>query len=284
MLQTTLAYKYVLTSAILAFVNYYAPRLNLPFETPLKEGEIQHIGVSRPECDKAMTIYGGGLRVNNYSIGFNDGFYNSKYAEFTGRFAITKLEDDGMKSLGIPLLHLRESSSSLMERASRMPYTVATNDLYHIATNYLAALEIGVESFKKTNQFKISLEPFHSDRGLVPNPFLDVYWGKTNPALDIRDSGAHGMGFEVSAVSGQLLEMNVGMASGCKGLPLLKLEEFPKLLAITDEEFLKMSDSERTNLLYRFGNNYLFPPQTAATSQLSTAKPTNGIPTPAKSP
>ena len=274
-LHTTLAYKFVLTAAIYAFANHYAPRLNLPFETPLKESQLQHPArAGGAECDPIMTRYGGGLRVNGYSIGFDDGFYHSGYSEFDGLFTITKLEDDGMKSFGIPMLHLHESSSSLMERASQMPYTVTTNDLARIATNYLTALEIDVSSFEKKNQLKIDLEPFHSNRGLVPDPILQVYWGKPNSSHSIRDTGTNGMGFEISAVSGELLEMNVGNASGCKGLPLLKLDEFPKLLAITDEEFLKMSDTERTNLLYRFANNYLFPPP-ARTSQFSMRQTTN---------
>lgn len=87
MLQTPLAYKFVMT-AMVAFVNHYAPRLNLPFNVPLKGPEIQRLGVTPPECDKIMTMCGGGMRINNYSIGFQDGFLNNEYAHFTGYFVI----------------------------------------------------------------------------------------------------------------------------------------------------------------------------------------------------
>jgi hypothetical protein len=66
--------------------------------------------------------------------------------------------------------------------------------------------------------------------------------------------------FEISAVSGELLELNAGNASGCKGLPLIK--DLDKLLAISDEEFMKYSDTERSYLVARFVN---LPSQMIAT-------------------
>lgn len=155
MLHTPLAHEYVMTVAMIAFVNHYAPRLNLPVTLPLKEPEINRIGFTHPECDKVMTRYDGGMRIDHYSIGFKDGFINSKYAHFNGLFAITKLEDDGMTSFGIPLLHPPESSISLMERASRMKYTVSTNGLGRIATNYLTALDIDVKTIETKNTLTI---------------------------------------------------------------------------------------------------------------------------------
>jgi len=85
---------------------------------------------------------------------------------------------------------------------------------------------------------------------------MSIYWG--NPEL--RDPGSNGVAFEISAISGELLEMNVGNASGCKGLPLI--HDLDKLLAISDEEFLKYSDAERSNLVTRFVN---LPSQMIAT-------------------
>jgi len=54
-----------------------------------------------------------------------------------------------------------------------------------------------------------------------------------------------------SAVSGELLELNMGTATTCK-LPLIK--DLSKLLAIPDDEFLKYSDTERSNLVVRFSD------------------------------
>ena len=229
---------------MIGFVNNYAPRLNLPFDVPLKEHEIQGLSVTPP--NKTLPLYDGGIQVRNYSFGFTDGHINSPYWRFTGYFSVTKLEDDRMKSFGILLLHPRESSSSLMERASRMKYTISTNDLYTIATNGLTALDIDQRTIETKNPLKVEQPLFHSDRGLVPSPLMYAYWGKHA----LRDPGSNGVAFEISAVSGELLEMNVGNASGCKGLPLIKDPD--KLLAISDEEFLKYSDVERSNLVVKF--------------------------------
>jgi hypothetical protein len=73
-----------------------------------------------------------------------------------------------------------------------------------------------------------------------------AYWG----APQLRDPGSNGFAFQSSAVNGELLELNVGNASTCKGLPLIR--DLNKLLVIRDEEFLKYSAGERRNLLTRF--------------------------------
>jgi hypothetical protein len=267
-----LAYKFVLTTAIVAFLNHYSGKLNLPFRLPLDKVEMERIKVAAPEDKTTIVLYSGGIRFSNYSVGFGDGYiYDPQRQPFASHLVITRLESDGMTSFGIPLLHSNEWANDLMERASRMPYTVTTNDLYQLATNYAMALEIDLKNLILKNPLTVEPGVFQSSRGPVPSPLMSVYWGNRL----LRDPGINGFAFEISAVSGQLLEMNVGNACGCKGLPLLKLEEFSKLLAITDEEFLKMSDTERTNLLYNFANNYLFPPPPGWTTQVTSPVPTN---------
>ena len=273
MLQTIpLAYKFVMSSLIVAFINHYASRMNMPFSTPLNaEQQAEHVGIQPPQCDAIVTLYGGGYREKNYSFGFGFGECTNIFAPFTAYFSITKLEDDGMASFGIPLLYPHESSNSLMERASRMKYKIEdTNTLYFIATNYLNALEIDIKKLEAKHPHGIDKGPFHSNRGLVASPLVLIYWGKR----DVRDPGADGIAMEFSAVSGELLELGVGTSTGCQ-LPLIK--NLDKLLAISDEEFLKMSDAEHTTLLYRFANNNLFPPPQTATNQVQLNLTTNRI-------
>jgi hypothetical protein len=246
MLQTTLAYKYVMTMAMVAFVNHYAPRLNLPIDVPIKDSDIHKLECAPPECSTNMTIFSGGFQIGKYSFGFQDGFIKSSYGLYTPYCVIVELEDDGLTSFGIPLLYPRESSVSVTERASRMKYTVKTNDLYRIATNYLVALEIDQKTFEKSRPFTILPNIYHSPQGLVPSPIMVACWGE--PAL--RDPGSNGFAFKISSVTGELLEMNVGNASTCKGLPLIK--DLDKLLAISDEEFLKMSPLEKSNPIVQF--------------------------------
>ena len=258
MIHASLATKYVFTAAMIAFINHYAPRLHLPLDVPIKQSDIKHLYPPVASVLKGKEDYGDRMVIKNYSISIGDGCLD-----------LVKVEDDGMQSFGIPMEHLRESSGSLMERASRMKYTVSTNDFYAIGTNYLVAMEIDVKNLEKShppNWVKHLI--FHSDRGLVPSPLLSVHWEQTHFVSD--DPGA--VSLQISAVSGELLEFVVGTKSGCKGLPLINNLE--KLLAITDEEFLKMSATERTNLLYRFANNYLFPPP-ATTNQVLMRQATN---------
>lgn len=240
---TPLAYKYVMYVAMIAFVNYYAPKLKLPFNVPLHNGEFR-LGVRAPEFDKVVTLYGGGIYVKNYSLGFSDGSLNNK--PFLSFFGITKLEADGMASFGIPLLHPHESSNSLMERASRMKYIINTNNLYRIGKSYLVALDIDSKNIGTNCFLSVSQGIFHSNRGLVPSPLMNIYW-KTSM---LRNPGPDGVACSFSAVSGDLLEMNAGNACGCKGLPLIK--DFDKLITISDEEFLRYSELDRSNLVTRF--------------------------------
>ena len=65
---TPLAYKYVLYVATIAFVNYYAPRLKMPFQVPLHKEEVR-LRVRPPMVDQALTLYGCGIHVNNYFWG-----------------------------------------------------------------------------------------------------------------------------------------------------------------------------------------------------------------------
>jgi hypothetical protein len=238
-----LAYKYVMYVAMVAFINCYAPKLNLPLKVPLQEQQVKP-GIQPPIITKTLMLYGGGIRVKNYALGFSGGMLDNE--PFVSAFRITKLEDDGMASFGIPLLHLHEASNSLMERASRMKYTISTNDLYRIGTNYLMALDIDPKNMETNGTLSVSQGIFHSNRGLVPSPLMDIFW-KTSK---LRDPGTNGMACMLSAVSGELLEMSVGNNCGCKGLPLIK--DFKKLVAIPDEEFLKYSELDRSNLLARF--------------------------------
>jgi hypothetical protein len=160
MLQVPLAYKYVMTAAMIAFINHYAPRLNIPVDVPLKKQEIQRLRVAPPECNDRVTDYSGGILVSNYAFAFSDGFINSHWSHFTGYFTVTKLENDGMASFGVPPLESNEGGNSLMERASRMEYTITTNNVYRMATNYLVALEIDQEIFEKKTHSLLNKESF----------------------------------------------------------------------------------------------------------------------------
>ena len=151
MIQASLATKYVFTAAMIAFINHYAPPLHLPLDIPIKQKEIQSLHPPAAFVTQGKETYADLIRINNYSFSFG-----------SDSLDLMKLEEDGMQSFGILMERLGESSNSLMERASRMKYTVSTNDLYAIGTNYLAALEIDVPALEKNHP---ALQPKRQNGG-----------------------------------------------------------------------------------------------------------------------
>ena len=86
-----------------------------------------------------MQMFGGRIQVKNYSFTLSDRICH-----------VMNSADDGYASFGMPLEHPHEASNSLMERASLMKYTVSTNDIYRMATNWLVALHIDVAKMEKS--------------------------------------------------------------------------------------------------------------------------------------
>jgi hypothetical protein len=232
-----LAYKYVIIMILMAKVNYYAPRMHLPIDIPVREEDIRSIVLSTPK----MGIDGGCLQVKNYRFTFGD-------SRFFGKsIIIVSVDQYGKRSFGIPI-ESRESSVSAMERASQMKYLVNTNDIYRMATNWLVAMDIDVEKMEKVKSPAVDKYPiFHSSRGDVPNPILNVEWSSGE---------AHDMGrvvVVISAVTGELLELRNTHGSFNKNTTSF-IKDSEKLAAISDEEFLKYSTLERSNLLVRFAD------------------------------
>lgn len=240
-MQIPLAYKFVVITAMMSQVNYYAPRLHLPIDVPIKEQDIRSLIAAPPPSHNGR--YGARLQVKNYSFTFTE-----------RSFSIFNLAEDGLQSFGIPTMKPRESSKDLLERASKMKYTVSTNDTYRMATNWLVALDIDLAKLEKVNPPCVNKYPiFHSDRGLVPSPLLIVEWKNTNaPGYDPTE-----VMVEISAVSGELLQLTDGGFFSKREQPLIK--DLDKLLAISDEEFLKYSLLERSNLVSRFSAIYYYP-------------------------
>lgn len=242
MFQTPIAYKFVFILAMMSQVDYYAPRLHLPVDVPIKGQDIQYLFVMTPTMSGSSRLVGGCIQVNYYSFTCDD------------RLDIMrKLERDGLQSFGIPV-DFGESSKSVMERASRMKYVVNTNDVYRLATNWLVAFDIDVEALERVNPPCVNRFPtFKSLRGPVPSPLLTVEWRQ--PQLEGYDPTE--VSVEISAVSGEVLKFtdSNGLFSKRKQ-PVVR--DLDTLLAIPDQEFLKYSTLERSNLLVRFAGIHRF--------------------------
>jgi len=88
---------------------------------------------------------------------------------------------------------------------------------------------------------------YYSPHGPVPSPLLSVDWKSTNSTeYDLKQ-----VGIEISAVSGELLHFTDDGYTFTKRKQPLGVD-LKALKAIRDDEFLKYSTLDRSNLLVRF--------------------------------
>lgn len=234
---SSLAYQYVDIAAMVAQFNYFAPRMQLPVDVPIKAEDVRRLHVSslpgRFYHDNLSL--GGRLQVKDYSFTFSTRTHN-----------FVKLDEFGYASLGIPA-SAKERAYSVMDRASKMPYTVQTNDVYRLATNWVLALDIDLQKLEAANPPVINpYAVFQSTRGDVPNPILVVEWENSR----IKGYDQSYVKVECSAVTGELLRLHAGNGSFSKGPPLIR--EVEKLLLISNEEFLAYDQSQRRELLRKY--------------------------------
>jgi hypothetical protein len=248
MIETPLAFKFVVVAAMLCFIDRRAPLLHLPVDVPVNTNEIRVLDIPPPIPSSLfkkpplnIDRFIARIQVKNYSFTFSE-----------EAIYIYSLAEDGLESYGIPM-KLGETASSGLERASDMKYAVSTNNLYQIATNYLAAFGLNVFEVESGRAARINPYPFfHSKRGWVPNPLLTVDWD--NPKAVALDR----VKVQISAVSGELLQLVDDNYHNKTNNCFIK--DLDKLLAITDDEFLTCSDMERSNLVVRFaGVHYQIP-------------------------
>ena len=231
-----LAYKYVALAVMFAEINYCATRLSLKENLPVNENKVIMAKVYDPEARGVS----GRIDTPQYSFCLLEG----------GRLRfITKLEDMRYQSDG--LYRGNEPLPKFMERLSKIPSIINTNDAFRIATNWLAAMDVDLARLEKEQPVTIEQQfVFIAYQGQVPVPIFYVTWGKDGmdrydhhllPVVDIMISG----------IDGGLLNLRQEDDSYSKR-PVSLIKDMDKLLAITDKEFLGYSQLERSNLVVRF--------------------------------
>lgn len=236
MLTIPLAFKYVAIAVMLTEANFCADRLHLQENLPIKGQNL----IMQNAFELGNIGFAGRIDTTQYSFGFAHG----------GKIRIiTKLEDNRYQSMG--LYRGNQSMKEFMERFSQIKSTINTNDAYRLATNWLTAIDIDVERLQKENPLKVEQQFTLSEKGgEAPCPLFYVKWGDekidelghgTPPVIDIMISG----------INGELLNLRQEDDSYSKR-PAVLIKDMDKLLAIPDEEFLKYSPEERSNLVVRF--------------------------------
>jgi hypothetical protein len=120
-----------------------------------------------------------------------------------------------------------------------IPSTMNTNDAYRIATNWLMAIDVDVQKLEKEHPATVEqMVP----RDLGPLPIFEVYWG---------ERGRSKVSVRIAGDTKDLLHLRQNDDSYSKR-PFALIKDMDKLLAIPNEEFLKYSPMERSNLVARF--------------------------------
>jgi hypothetical protein len=220
---TPLAYKWVAVAAMLAEMNFCSDRLNLPIKHPIDQGDIG-TGVVFPR-GQSIGIEGR-LDSDDYMFSFVG----------AGRLSL------------IVRLHMWDGASlhDLHEKLALVRTIVDTNGAYQIARNGLVAIDVDVERLERENPVRVEQRSFYSVDGgqthLVSLPLIDVKWGDwARPAVSAVVAGN----------SGDLLALQQ-LDDSYSRRPQELLRDVDALLAISDEEFLKFTPEQRTNLLTRF--------------------------------
>jgi hypothetical protein len=216
-----LAYKYVAIIAMLAEVNFCADKLELPGGHPILPNQLRVASVAPPK----IMNFGGRLDSERYSFCFSE----------TGRLRyITKLNPFGD-------LNVADQNRAL----SRERSLINTNDAYTLATNWLALMAVDVRELQKTNVVEVQQRFCYSEEatsGKVLLPIWYVKWGMwSDPTVNVSIDGRNK----------ELLYLRLEDDSFSKR-PVGLIRDREKLLSIPDDEFMKYSSAQQSNLVTQF--------------------------------
>lgn len=234
---TSLAYKYVAMTAMLALSNHFAEKAQLPIESPLNIGNIQpgsHVSPPR------LMGFGGSLVTTNYFFGFNNGYLaNFKKVE--------------------PNLKSDAAQQSRNRELATFKSKVDAAGAYQLATNWLTMAGIDIQAIEAKHGHKTTQRTFlknplatsaltSASNEVLTLPVFDIEWGRK----EVRSQSAtYPMPMLVVTIYGhtkELVEMHITDDSIVGGgrKPVRNVEA---LLAITDEEFMKYDSVQRSNLV-----------------------------------
>lgn len=256
-----LAYKFVATTLMLAEVNYCATRLKLPINLPVKEQDLVKIMVFNPKTGGRALAR---LDTTNFSFSFGK----------PGRLIFVTRLEQGYQALSTTRRQGRLPTVQFLPQLLGVPSVIDTNGAYHLASNWLASIDVDVARLEREYP-PVSTQWVLEGKGPKgPVPVFSVDWGETSgldgPAYNIRGPAIRVLiagdtkdllylrqepnsppvpqsAFRDPKTVKALFEQNISFSRR----PAL-IKDLDKLLAISDEEFLKYTLLERSNLVARF--------------------------------
>ena len=241
-----MAFKYVVTAAMLAEANFCAQNLKLPLGVPIRWEDLVHCHVDAP----VLPGWGGRLDLTNYSFGF--GIFCAGRLQY-----VHKLHTFGPISYDERNRKLRRQKSVLDKARA-----------YRLATNWVAAMSVDVQALERDYPVEVWQEidwGSHGQRGLLP--LFHATWGpEDRPKVDVRIDGR----------DGSLLHVRLEDGSLSRRPPQLILQR-EELLAIPDSEFLAYTQAERDALVARH-TTVIYTNAPPSLPTLLAAPPTNSLP------
>lgn len=234
-----LAYKYVAMAVMLAEINYCASRLHLPMDLPVKESDIRIAMIPNPRVRSNLqhrpTEYGfaGRIDTQNYTFSFPAGIFSHPSP---GKLRYITRMDTGSQVYSTTKTQGDLPTHEFLPQLVGIHTTIDTNGAYQIATNWLMAVDVDVQRLEKEQPLTVKRLSW----SYTPLPIFEVSWGG-KPAVSIWIAGD----------TKDLLHLRQEDDSYSRR-PFVLIKEMDKLLAIPDEEFLKYSPLEKSNLVARF--------------------------------
>src|SRR5437899_2613439 len=125
-----LAYKYVALSIMLAEANYYASHLKLPIDLPIRQQDLTANHVSPPR----QMGFAGRIDTQQFSFGFG-GALGQETGTLRFVVRLNRFEKIPQRELN--------------QKWAKMKSLINKNEAYTLATNWLAAVSVDVQSLEK---------------------------------------------------------------------------------------------------------------------------------------
>lgn len=247
-----LAYKYVATAVMLMEINYCASRLQLPLNLPLRQQDIRKLFVPHP-------------RVIGFSGTFDFEEYAFSFAKSSKLLYIVNLSHPWYRFPGGSV-----NMNDYLDGLTQVPSLVDTNGAYRMATNWLAELEVDVPKLEREHRPTITQYKWMDTS---PIPLFEVTWDNGGKRLANGElSSSPSISVLISGDTGELIHLRQDDGAYSKR-PAALVKDMKRLLAIPDEEFLKYTPEQRSNLVAEFAAvQYAFVPNDHANSTVSSGR------------
>lgn len=238
---TNLAYHYVAIALMLIQVNFFCGRTGVGSNLTFSEKDVSSASHVGPPSESRFS---GSIMTDKFFFGFISGH-------------LTHFKDVSLMTANLSDAELSQMNLNLAKQRS----LIETNEAYKLATNWLNLMGIDIHTMGTTYSCHVQQRVFFPDHRLnnVTNsltmslPIFDVEW---HGPLKLRTHTIPNLclvRITISGVSKKLLGFDI-QDDSLVLRPPIDIKDRQKLLAITDDEFVKYTDTQRSDLVHRFSD------------------------------